>query len=306
LFPFLRLTYSRSLKSARSDEWINTYAIRPAASILVWLFHRAGLRPIQVVLLGTATGLLAGAAILLVPEGRGLTAAGLLILLKTLLDAADGQLARATGTVDRLGRFADAVSDFFVNAAVTLPLGAVLAPRLGPAAWFLAGATFAVLVLGCSLFVFYQVSHLERSGRSPANRPDERAPRPGASAAEARLHRAYLLLYGWQDRMMAALDRALLSAGSRSGPGSAVRGGSSSRAAGNRDGAAPQGWYDDPLALRLTSFLGLGTSLTGYAALLVAREPLLACAWVVVLEPVIALAAILYRLALARRLRRPS
>jgi phosphatidylglycerophosphate synthase len=277
MFRFLRDTYRQSLKSSRSDEWINTYAIRPIASGLVWIFYRLRLRPVQVVLLGGAAGTAAGLSLALNPWGRGALAGGALLLLKNLLDAADGQLARATGQVDRVGRFADSITDFWVNGWITFGAAASLIPRLGPfLALALGAAAFLLLLLQCSLFVFYQVSYLQRIGRSPANRTDERAresERETAPGWERRLQETYLVLYGWQDRLMAALDRRLA--------GAAVR---------DRDD-----WYGDTLGLRLTSFLGLGTSLTVYSLLLLAGRPLWALLWILAGETSVALAAILYR-----------
>ena len=52
-----------------------------------------------------------------------LVAAALLLQLKTVLDNADGQLARATGRVTVLGRYLDSESDCSSNAALFAALG---------------------------------------------------------------------------------------------------------------------------------------------------------------------------------------
>jgi phosphatidylglycerophosphate synthase len=281
---FLRATYRHSVKSSRSDEWINTYAIRPAASLLVWLFYRLRLRPVQVVLLGALAGTLAGLALVFDWAGRGLLLGGVLLIIKNFLDAADGQLARATGQVDRVGRFSDAIADFWVNGWITLGAAHAAVPLLGSvAAWSLGAAAFLLLVLQCSLFVFYQVSFLRFSGMSPANRTDERPleEERAAPPLERRLQAVYLILYGWQDRLMAALDRVLL----RRAMKRAAAGG-----AGPRELEAA--WYSDALCLRLSSFLGLGTSLTVYSVFLMAGSAVGALLWIVVGESLVALAAI--------------
>ena len=54
-----------------------------------------------------------------------LVAAALLLQLKTLLDNADGALARATGQVTLTGRYLDTIADLVVNAAVFAALGHV-------------------------------------------------------------------------------------------------------------------------------------------------------------------------------------
>ena len=50
-------------------------------------------------------------------QGRFLLAA-LLIQLKTVLDNADGQLARLSGRITAFGRYLDSELDLFVNAAL--------------------------------------------------------------------------------------------------------------------------------------------------------------------------------------------
>jgi phosphatidylglycerophosphate synthase len=287
LLPFVRVHYRRSLKSARSDEWINTYLIRPAAFVLVWLFYRLRLRPVQVVLLGALAGTLCAPALLFIPGRAGPFWAGICLLAKNLLDAADGQLARATGRVDRVGRFADSIADFWVNAVVTLCCGAALSGQLGlPRALCLSAAAFLLLVLQCSLFVFYQISYLNRAGHSPANRPSEQmtAEDRAAPPLERRLQRIYLALYGWQDRWMAALDRLLFRS---------VR---PDAKAGIRRTELEERWFGDAVGLRLTSFLGLGTSLTVFGICLLLGSPRAALLWILLGENAVAAVAILYRL----------
>ena len=62
-----------------------------------------------------------------------LVAAALLIQLKTVLDNADGQLARLSGQVTLLGRYLDSLCDLLVDAALFAGLGVVRA-RTGRAA----------------------------------------------------------------------------------------------------------------------------------------------------------------------------
>lgn len=272
---FVRATYESSLKSRRSDEWINTYCIRPAAAVLVWLFYRLGWKPVWVVLLGAAAGLASAAALLSpLPPSRASLLAGILLLLKNLLDAADGQLARATNQVDRVGRFSDSISDFAVNVAVGLALARPLAAEWGSAsAWGAAALVALCLLLHCSYFVFYQVSYLEREGKATVNRSDESAAWPDATGVERRLHAIFLALYGWQDRLVAAVDRLLKPRGE--GPQDA--------------------WYRDRLGLRLSSFLGLGTSLSGLGLALCFGRATYGALWVLVGMNGFALVAVLYR-----------
>jgi phosphatidylglycerophosphate synthase len=107
----------------------------PAASRLVrgWLSLAyalarplAGLPP----LLATALGLLvaAGAAVLAVPGGGWLIAAGLLVGLSGLLDSLDGALAIATGRASRRGFVLDSAVDRLTEAAYAAALWEAGAP----------------------------------------------------------------------------------------------------------------------------------------------------------------------------------
>src|SRR5438552_10728587 len=92
---------------------------RPPAHVLVLALAPLRVPPPAVVLAWTACGI--GAAVEL---ARGhLVVAALLVQLKTVLDNADGQLARLTGRVTVFGRYLDAECDLLVNAALFAALG---------------------------------------------------------------------------------------------------------------------------------------------------------------------------------------
>jgi len=92
---------------------------RPLAHPLVLALARLRVAPPVVVVAAGAAGLAAAIAL-----GRGsLIAAAVLIQLKTLLDNADGQLARLTGRTSAFGRYLDSEVDLLVNAALFAGLG---------------------------------------------------------------------------------------------------------------------------------------------------------------------------------------
>lgn len=97
---------------------LNEFVYRPLAQLLVPALVRTGVKPETVVLAHTALGLLAAWQ---VAGGRALTPA-LLLQVKTVLDNADGQLARATGQTSALGRYLDSEMDLLVNAALLLAI----------------------------------------------------------------------------------------------------------------------------------------------------------------------------------------
>ena len=132
-----------------------------------------------------ATGLVAA---YLIGSGAFLAAA-LLLQLKTVLDNADGQLARATGRVTAFGRYLDSESDLFVDAALFAGIG------WATGRWVLAAFGFASLTL--VLGVNYNAERLYRRERGE---PAEAM--PAATGPAAALARIYALVYAPQDRLV--------------------------------------------------------------------------------------------------------
>jgi archaetidylinositol phosphate synthase len=175
---------ARSRKPRRGTEYACERLFRPLAHPLVLLFARLRVPPPLVVVLAGAAGMAAA-----VELGRGsFVAAALLVQLKTLLDNADGQLARLTGRISAFGRYLDSEVDLLVNAA----LFAALAWRAADAALVLAGFVALTSVLSLNF-------NAERLSRAATAEP----------AAEGRstavLRRIYDLVYAPQDRLAEAI-----------------------------------------------------------------------------------------------------
>jgi phosphatidylglycerophosphate synthase len=118
--------------------------------------------------------------------GRGsLVAAAILVQLKTLLDNADGQLARLTGRTSEFGRYLDSEIDLLVNAA----LFAAIAWRYDQP--LLAAVGFAALTSILSLN--FNAARLSSGASSPADEDD--------GAATTFLRRVYRAVYAPQDRL---------------------------------------------------------------------------------------------------------
>ncbi len=179
--------FVRSVKQRPATELVCEYVFRPAAQLVVLALRPLRVAPPALVLTNAACGL--GAAVAIV---RGhLIVGALLLQAKTVLDNADGQLARATERVSVLGRYLDSESDLLVNAAVFAALGSTTAEP------FLALAAFGVLTLVLSLDF-----NLERLYRR--ERGDERDPSPAARGLAGLLARVYAVVYGTQDRAIEA------------------------------------------------------------------------------------------------------
>ena len=239
-----KYSYRSSIKSGESDEWINTYLLRPIAGILVRGLYRTRVTPNQLTVAAICVGFVA--AFLYAGSGPVPTLlAGLCVTGKDLLDSADGQLARAKQAYSRAGRFLDSIGDIAVNFAIFMAIGISLQhARQEPLLDVLAMAAFAGLTLRVSYHVFYHTSalHLHRTyainRRSEEMTPEDRT----EDATTRRLHAAYLALYGWQDNAMARLD-----AFCRRGLGNGA--------------FTDQAWYCDTVGLRLSGLMGMGTEL---------------------------------------------
>lgn len=209
-------------------EWV----FRPLAGLLVRGLAPLRVPPVAVVLANGVAGLAAATAI-----ARGEFVAGAVLLqLRTLLDNADGQLARVSGRTSALGRYLDTEIDLVVNAAL---FGALAYATASP---FLALAAFAALTIVLSADFDTDVLYRRARGERVVVEPD--------AASEGRvahlLARIYRLVFAPQDRALQAvstrrLDRALACVPDRP-----------------RRERATLAYYDDATAMILAN-LGLST-----------------------------------------------
>ncbi|MFN2621704.1 MAG: CDP-alcohol phosphatidyltransferase family protein [Chthoniobacterales bacterium] len=109
-----------ALKSAEIEELADLYFFRPAGLVVARAARALGLTPIGLTLIAAMIGIAGGA--LLYDERLGLVAFALLIL-HSIFDSADGQLARLTGKVTELGRVLDGLSGYATHAAIFLAIG---------------------------------------------------------------------------------------------------------------------------------------------------------------------------------------
>jgi phosphatidylglycerophosphate synthase len=238
--------YEISIKSRQSDELINTYLIRPVAGWIVRFLYPTSVTPNQVTILAILVGLLA-AGCLGLKTSVGMMLAGLLIELKDILDSADGQLARAKQMFSRRGRFLDSLGDVLVNAA--LFTGVLINLNMEFPAIILAIAGFTGMTLRVSYHVFYQVQYLHLEEQYAMNRTDETITPADRTAdyTDLLLQKMYLIIYGWQDRCMAGIDRWCL--------------GQQKHIVGSSHDDLLARWYGNLTALRLSGCIGLGTEL---------------------------------------------
>jgi archaetidylinositol phosphate synthase len=146
-------TFEKSLKPRPRIEYVSEYGFRRLAHLVVLVLLPLRIAPTNLVIFHTLLGVFAG---FLIAQNQLLWAA-VLIQIKTILDNADGQLARASGMVSEIGRYADTEGDFVVNAALFAGLGALTGQ------WWLALLAFVVFTLMLSLdFNWEYLYRLER------------------------------------------------------------------------------------------------------------------------------------------------
>lgn len=131
--------FDRSRKHTPTRERVVEVVYRPLAHLLVLVLLPLRVPPSAVVVAGFVVGL---AAAFEIARG-GLLVAAALIVGKTILDGADGALARAAGRVSAFGRFLDSDCDLIVNAALFGAIGYAAGRPLLGLAGFLA-STFVL------------------------------------------------------------------------------------------------------------------------------------------------------------------
>lgn len=157
--------------------------------------------PVQLTSLFIVSGALAMVCIL-----NGLYgAAAVLLVLKSILDAADGELARIRETPSYVGRYYDSVADMVLNFLLLLTI------------WYITSGEFYLFLLAFlgmqlqgTLYNYYYVILRNRVNGDATSRIFENAP-PKAFAGEKQqnvdfFYRLYQILYSPFDRMVYRLD----------------------------------------------------------------------------------------------------
>ena len=115
-------------KAYEIEELADLYFFRPVGARVARAAQILGLSPTHVTLVGGAIGIAAGS--LLYDERLGLIAFALLVV-HSVVDSADGQLARMTGQVTELGRILDGVGGYMTHAAIYIAIVAGFIGRGG-------------------------------------------------------------------------------------------------------------------------------------------------------------------------------
>lgn len=136
--------------------------------------------------------------------------AALCLIIKNILDAADGEMARVRNHPSHTGRYLDSVCDFLINLGVFYVLYLIT-----DTSFIVFLIAFLGLELQGSIFNYYYLIQRRICGGDTTSRVDERK-RPVPYPYENKrlvnlLHALYNTMYGAFDKLMMLLDRKAIA-----------------------------------------------------------------------------------------------
>ncbi len=174
---------------------------RPAARFIANSLQKTSFTPIHLTLIFSIVGLLAVACIFL----EFFWAVLLLLILKSVLDAADGELARVKKTPSYTGRYLDSIADILLNLIIIMAIGIITDQHIGIALF-----GFFCIQLQGTLYNYYYVILRNNMGGDRTSRIFEESI-PVALKGEKQknvdiLFKIYKILYGGFDKLIFYLD----------------------------------------------------------------------------------------------------
>lgn len=175
---------------------------RPAARIIANSLKETSFTPVQITFLFIISGLIAVACILY----GYYWAAAFFLILKSVLDAADGELARVKNTPSYTGRYFDSIADIILNFCIFLVL------------WHITDSNFTYVLLAFvgiqlqgTLYNYYYVILRNKFNGDTTSRIFEDKPPIALKGEKQRnvnfLFMIYKLLYGVFDKIIYFLDK---------------------------------------------------------------------------------------------------
>ncbi len=175
---------------------------RPVARIIANSLKHSYFTPIHV----TVTFIIAGLIAIVCLLNQYYWATLFFLVLKSILDAADGELARIKNTPSYTGRYFDSVADIILNLFILVAIWYVTS-----GSWFLMALAFFGLQLQGTLYNYYYVILRNTKAGDTTSRIFERET-PKALDGETQssvnfFFALYSMLYGVFDTIIYALDR---------------------------------------------------------------------------------------------------
>lgn len=193
------------------------------------------------------------ASYMIIQENRILVIIGALMLFyKNVLDKVDGSLARARGQDSRRGRFYDSLCDFIVTLASFTAMSYKLYQYYQNGwVWIIGFLAMIFSMLQCSYFIYYQVAFIRMLGKQTVNRLIESVTDEDLKTQDKWtlfLQRLFLIIYGWQDKLMASIDNFFYKKLEMLSPKSKIR-----------DPQLQKAWYLNKPFLSFASILSIGS-----------------------------------------------
>lgn len=175
---------------------------RPAARVIAGSLRKSSFTPIHVTLAFIFSGLIAIYCIL----NDFLVLAAIFLVIKSILDAADGELARIKKTPSYTGRYFDSIADIILNLLIMISICKTSDARISTTL-----VAFIGLQLQGTLYNYYYVILRNKLGGDTTSRIIE-SEAPTAMKGEQqknvqRLFYIYHLLYNYFDRIIYRLDK---------------------------------------------------------------------------------------------------
>jgi len=204
--------FSKASKTNPENTFLNLQSFLFVTSKqLTKFFFYVKVSPHLVIFLSLLFGI--AGSYLMIKESMIVSIAGsMLLFYKNVLDKVDGSLARAKNLDSRRGRFYDSISDFIVSFCTFFFIGYYLFKQNGEV-WSIVLSFLGLIfsMIQCSYFIFYQVSFIKASGKETINRLDESVKEEDKAGDKFTLflQRIFLLIYGWQDKLIIRFDKFL-------------------------------------------------------------------------------------------------
>ncbi|MCH8556450.1 MAG: CDP-alcohol phosphatidyltransferase family protein [Balneolia bacterium] len=176
---------------------------RPVATSVVKRISDTGITPVQITLIFGFCGL---SAVFFILNGFYITA-GIFLVLKSIIDAMDGELARVRKTPSFTGRYLDSVFDIILNAMFVLAVWSVT----GQSLWIAITAFFCIQLQGTFYNYYYViVRHFSAGGDRTSSIFETETPKAFPHESQRSvdvLFFLYTLSYSLFDKIVYALDR---------------------------------------------------------------------------------------------------
>jgi phosphatidylglycerophosphate synthase len=190
-------------KLSKSDQFLDLSDYgRPIAKKVAFSLKNTPVTPIHVTLVFGICGVIAIYFIL----NNQFKLAAIFLILKSIIDAIDGELARVKKTPSYSGRYLDSVFDIFLNALIFSAIG-----WISNNSWWLVALAFFSVQLQGTLYNFYYVILRNQSLGGDRTSQIFENKRPKALPGENQklvnvLFTCYIILYGLFDKIIQKLD----------------------------------------------------------------------------------------------------